>query len=306
VNFYDHDGEAVAAVASYVVDGLSRGERVVVVATGPHRAAVDHALLKHRINPVRARTTGQYSTLDAAKTLDTFMVDGSPDTDKFMANVGGVIDVARADGSTVRVFGEMVALLWDTGNVSGALQLESLWNDLAQDQRFSLLCAYPTTVLGGTPLGDLSRVCALHSAVSPPSSYASSWPALGAAWGERSEVFVPVPEAIGAVRRFVTSVLELWGENHLVSDAAIVISEMATNAVMHADSPFRTVIARSAGVVRLAIEDVGPGLVERHSATREDMGGRGVAIVEALSRRWGCDASPEGKIVWAELIAATS
>jgi hypothetical protein len=49
----------------------------------------------------------------------------------------------REAGSAVRAFGEEVALLWSQGNVPGAIALESLWNDVVDHQRFSLLCAYP-------------------------------------------------------------------------------------------------------------------------------------------------------------------
>ena len=86
---------------------------------------------------------------------------------------GGVLDEPRQAGSEVRAFGEMVALLWHQGNVAGAIALESLWNDLAQQQRFSLLCAYPTTGLTAAELGDVNEVCRLHSVVHPPSSYES-------------------------------------------------------------------------------------------------------------------------------------
>ena len=49
----------------------------------------------------------------------------------------------------------MVALLWHQGNVAAAIELETLWNDLAEDRRFSLLCAYPAQVVGEASLDDL-------------------------------------------------------------------------------------------------------------------------------------------------------
>jgi len=45
-------------------------------------------------------------------------------------------------GREVRAYGEMVALLWDAGDVLGAIELEKLWNELARDLNFSLWCAH--------------------------------------------------------------------------------------------------------------------------------------------------------------------
>ena len=306
VNFYDRDDDLLGAVVGYAAQALRLGERLVVIATGAHRLALDAALADLGLDPYLARSTGRYVACDAAETLASFMVDGRPDAHRFRVSVGGVVAAARADGSTVRAFGEMVALLWDEGNVAAAIELEALWNELAQHQEFSLLCGYPVAALHQAGLGDVSRVCDLHSAVVAPLSYDSPpTPLAGdhgdSADGERSEVFVPVPEAVPAARRFVVNVLEAWGEGELVGDAALVASELATNAVRHGESAFRASITRGRGVVRVAIEDVGPGRPVRRVADPRDSGGRGVAIVETLAHRSGCDMHASGKTVWAEL-----
>lgn len=305
VLFYDIDHELVASVSEYVAAGLSAGETVVVIATGQHRAAIDDDLAEFGIDVTLARATGTYVDLDAAETLDSFMVDGTPDAHRFMVAIGGVLDTARAGGSAVRAFGEMVALLWDQGNVAGAIELESLWNDLAGLRQFSLLCAYPISALAAAELGDVHDVCRLHSAVQPPAGYGSRPPVGGEAGTEdRSGVFVAVPEAVAAARRFVTEALTSWGEDDLVWDGALIVSELATNAVIHGGSPFRASIARSANLVRIAVEDAGPGLPQSRSAPNDALDGRGVAIVEELSHRWGCDRLDAGKVFWAELEVA--
>ena len=68
----------------------------------------------------------------------------------------------------MRIYGEMVAVLWDQGNVAAAIELERLWNDLAIRHPFSLLCAYPTSAFH-TDAGaeQFLQVCAQHSAVIP-------------------------------------------------------------------------------------------------------------------------------------------
>jgi anti-sigma regulatory factor (Ser/Thr protein kinase) len=307
VFFYDVDRELVAAVARYVSEGLADGEPVVVVATSLHLAAIDDALSDQGTDVSSARATGSYLALDAADTLDTFMVDGLPDADRFMGVVGGLLDAPRDAGADLRAFGEMVALLWDQGNVPGAIALESLWNDLKDHYRFSLLCAYPTTGLAAAELGDLSTVCRLHTAVRPPSGYDSPSPSgSGTGASTRSGVFVPAPEAVGAARRFIREALTSWGAHDLVDDGELIVSELATNAVIHGDSPFRTSIERSADAVRIAVEDAGQGLPQSRTAPHDALDGRGVAIVEALARRWGCDRLDGGKVFWAELGIASA
>lgn len=304
VSFYDHDHEVVELVARFAADALGLDERVVIVATPAHRSGIDELLGFLDVDAAHERAAGRLVVLDAATTLATFLVDGAPDPDLFAASIGGVLDEASAGGATVRVFGEMVGLLWEAGNVTGALELETLWNDLIERRRFELLCAYSTASLGTVRLADLGGICARHTRLLPPPSYQAgrhgetSGPLL-------SHVFLPVPEAVAAVRHFVTGILERWQEEDLASDAALVASELATNAVLHADSPFRVSVDRSIGVVCVAIQDVHLGRAEQRQSVAGAVSGRGMAIVEAVARRWGCDALPGGKVVWAELSSSS-
>jgi hypothetical protein len=74
-----------------------------------------------------------------------------------------------------RVFGEMVGLLWHVGNLSAALHLERLWNNLAIIQPFALYCAYSTKGLSGEENRTaLLKICAQHSRVIPAESAASA------------------------------------------------------------------------------------------------------------------------------------
>ncbi len=245
-------------------------------------------------------------TIDARATLDAILRDGVPNPRQFFDLAAGMITDALKDGTRVRAYGEMVALLWELGDVSAALELEELWNALQEDHEFELLCAYPTSALGDARLGDVSEVCALHTQVLPPSGYASGAPAADATIAEYSQVFLPVPEAVAAVRRFVTEALTHWRELDLVTDATLVASELATNAVLHASSPFRVSVDRSVGVICIAIQDSTSDPAEAQDAGHHDGSGRGMVIVEALARRWGSDSLPTGKVVWAELTTTST
>ena len=304
VTFYDADADAVSEIGRFVAEGLASGSRTIVIATPAHRAALDEVLLQHPVDVDQARATGDYLALDAAETLAQFMVDGAPDPGRFRATVGSLVARAGENGRAVRAFGEMVALLWADGNVTGALALESLWNDLATDYEFELLCAYPATVLtDDTGLEDVREVCWLHSGLQPPRSYSSRSDIPASSPGDSaSRMFVPSPLAVGAVRTFVASTVLQHGHQHQLTDALVVASELATNAVRHTSSPFRLTIDLDESAIRIAVEDADrrswPQLRE---VPADDFGGRGIAIVAHIADRWGCDPTDAGKCVWAEL-----
>ena len=108
--------------------------------------------------------------------------------------------------------------------------------------------------------------------------------------------------AAADARRFVTEALLAWGRADLVDDAAVVATELATNAVVHARTGFTvTVSRRPDGSVRLAVRDdsVVPPLPRL--AGLYDGSGRGLRLVEAIAGGWTADLLPGGKVVWAQL-----
>ena len=305
VSFHDRDEDAVIVLASYVADGLTLREPVLVVATADHLLALDRALAGLGWDADALRAERRLTTLDAMETLAGLLVSGVPDAETFRARVLELIDEVRQGADRIRIFGEMVALLWEEGNVAAALDLEVWWNQLAAERTFSLLCAYPHSVLDQASLATVGRVCELHSDVLPPTSYHVDGPGDDEVLLEQASwAFLPVPRAISALRRFVSRTLRSWGEDLLVPDAVLVTSELATNAISHADSPFHASVSRSEGLVRISIEDGSPDVAAQRVASLDDICGRGISIVEALAQQWGHDERPVGKVVWAEFPAA--
>jgi len=172
VQFYESDFFLLNSLAEFVSTGLQRGEVCIAAATQDHLTAVDARLLDQGIDADRARASGQYIWLEAAQTLPKFMVDGSPEPSRFADAVCKPIEQAISTGGRVRVFGELVALLWSEGNHSAALQLEELWNKLHNNNPFSLFCAYPLNgFVGGELEKSVEAVCSAHTKVIPAESY---------------------------------------------------------------------------------------------------------------------------------------
>ena len=144
VHFYEEEETLAGAIAKFVIDGLSAGEIITTVATGEHTRALDRQLRARGSDPDAIRASGRLLSLDAHETLAKFMRDGEPDPSLFRAVIGDVMAerAARANGAGLRVYGEMVDLLWKRAEKSAALRLEDMWNELKAERSFTLLCAY--------------------------------------------------------------------------------------------------------------------------------------------------------------------
>jgi hypothetical protein len=147
-------------VAEFVRQGITSGEVALIVATADHVKQVD-ALLGPQL--------GKVVYLDAEDALGTFMVDGHPDRQRFLDNVGDLVEQAAAAGNgRVRAFGEMVVVLCDQGNVEAAQELEDLWNEVSRRHRLKLLCSYPASTMAAIGRTGQTRLVDTHShAVQP-------------------------------------------------------------------------------------------------------------------------------------------
>ena len=165
VQFYETDEFLSGAVADFLLEGAKAGEPMLLVLTPSHRQPFVDRLAAAGVDVVGATARGQLTVLDAAQTLATFMTERGPDAQRFEQHVGGRIAelVARHPRKRLRVFGEMVDILWREGKEAAAVELEELWNKLQQRHAFSLFCAY---VIGNfLKAGDQQRVAHVHTHV---------------------------------------------------------------------------------------------------------------------------------------------
>jgi DNA-binding NarL/FixJ family response regulator len=102
-------------------------------------------------------------------------------------------------------------------------------------------------------------------------------------------------------REFVRRWLQESGADHASDEASLIVTELATNAVLHADSPYEVRLSRTGGVVRIEVADGDAGTPEPQPFSAVAETGRGIVIVSAISSSWGIDAQPHGKVTWAEL-----
>jgi hypothetical protein len=163
VQFYNNDVFLIDAVSAFIRAGTKENATSIVVATEQHRNELRNTLRASG----DAGSDDKVLYFDAGELLSTFLVDGWPNQPRFTSTVGDIIERAALSGP-VRIYGEMVAVLWAEGKTRAAIRLEKLWNELATRHTFSLLCGYPMS--GFQEQSDslsFLQVCHTHTHVHP-------------------------------------------------------------------------------------------------------------------------------------------
>jgi hypothetical protein len=203
VQLYTDQPFLVRTVTRFVGRGLVEGDAVILIATPEHAEAFKATLAgEFDVNALLDR--GQLVVLDAGVSLAEFMIDGRPDPPRFFALVQRAIDYVRASGfPKVRLFGEMVNLLWRS-NLVATRELEELWNEALALHGVSLLCAYELDNFGHEGhRGLLHEICASHSHFIPVEDYERLELAVARAY---EEVFGDRGDAI-SLRTLMTAAL---------------------------------------------------------------------------------------------------
>jgi anti-sigma regulatory factor (Ser/Thr protein kinase) len=108
------------------------------------------------------------------------------------------------------------------------------------------------------------------------------------------------PMSAAVARDFVAGHLLEHDLPEMVDDLRLVVSELATNAVAHARTPFRVTLSTINRSVRIEIQDASASVPVRATPDEMAPGGRGLVIVDRLSQEWGTRTDDRGqKSVWA-------
>jgi len=111
------------------------------------------------------------------------------------------------------------------------------------------------------------------------------------------------PASVGAARSLVRGALRAWHLDGLEDDVTLMVSELATNAVLHARSAFSVELVRTPDMLRVTVSDHSPGrpAVRHHDPSAGS--GRGMSMVATLATAWGTLAGVDAytKCVWFEV-----
>ncbi|HEY0798338.1 MAG TPA: MEDS domain-containing protein [Candidatus Baltobacteraceae bacterium] len=157
----------ISRLSTYFAEGLRNGDGLLIVSG---RSLFD-ALLPGLVQVQHGRAAEgslwrSLRFIDAHELLERISIADEPDWDAFESAVTSELEkLARACGcKRVRVYGEMVGLLWTQGRRASALQLENFWNRLLEWSDFDLYCGYPIDIFSADfALGAVDGVFCAHT-----------------------------------------------------------------------------------------------------------------------------------------------
>lgn len=118
-------------------------------------------------------------------------------------------------------------------------------------------------------------------------------------------VFPAAPDAVRTARSLVRHTLREWELDSVVDVAALLVSELVTNALRHVTGPIGVRVVRgpagAAGILLVEVSDSLPDPPRERVARPDDEDGRGLQLVASATRRWGTRPGEAGKTVWFEL-----
>lgn len=113
---------------------------------------------------------------------------------------------------------------------------------------------------------------------------------------DSSKRFEPLVTSAVDVRRFVDSTLSEWKvKDELVGFLA---NELATNAILHARTPFEVKLAREDATCRIEVTDANPRMPVLQPVPPDSPSGHGMMIMNRQALQWGVEPQREGKTVW--------
>ena len=102
-------------------------------------------------------------------------------------------------------------------------------------------------------------------------------------------------------RAWTAQMLTAWRVAHLIDEAELLVSELVTNAVLHARTPLALRVVLADDCLRVAVTDESRWLPRPQPKDLDRVGGRGLALVEMLADQWGVEHGSASKTVWFEL-----
>lgn len=168
-HLFDHEDTIADVIADFFETGFEQGAPAIMIATPGRQRAVCRRLAQNGLDLDEATRTRRITLLDARSSSDRFMRDGLPDPGLFASWAQSTLaDHTGVGSARPRLYGEIVDLLRKDGNPEAVLRLERLWNALAHEREFALLCGYDCTGNQLTPDAFARLCCGEHSLVIHP------------------------------------------------------------------------------------------------------------------------------------------
>ncbi len=171
---YQDERFLIEAVGVFAGAGLNNGDGILLAATKPHLRAFTEQVTSMGFDVDAAKRQGQWRELASDEVLVKVMEAGRPNPEVFKQLASKAIRETRGPNGNprLRIFGELVNILWMTGNLPGAMAIEALWDELGKTYPFTLFCGYRMDNFGkAASSGPFQSVCQSHSHLIPAEDY---------------------------------------------------------------------------------------------------------------------------------------
>jgi anti-sigma regulatory factor (Ser/Thr protein kinase) len=118
---------------------------------------------------------------------------------------------------------------------------------------------------------------------------------------EASLTFPAELHSVGAARRFLRATLREWNSDHYEYAAPLVLTELVTNATLHAGTPYTVQLRLEPTHLVVEVVDHSPRLPRALRYATDATTGRGITLIDSFSSAWGATPTPDGKVVWAHV-----
>src|SRR5882762_1780145 len=112
---------------------------------------------------------------------------------------------------------------------------------------------------------------------------------------------LPQPASATRARQAARDYLSDHCPAEVVDTVALLVTELVTNAVIHARTELQLIIDVDSGCVGVRVTDAATSLPAVRGHDRDDMTGRGLTLVDTLATEWGVEPRANGKVVWCNL-----
>ncbi|MFH8344808.1 ATP-binding protein [Streptomyces sp. NPDC018045] len=116
--------------------------------------------------------------------------------------------------------------------------------------------------------------------------------------------YTPTARSVSLARRRAARLVAEWGQGAVAGDAGVIVSELATNALLHGSLRgrlFRVRLVMNPVLLRIEVSDPRGERVPRKRPGVISTSGYGLVLVDGLADRWGTEPRTVGKTVWAEV-----
>jgi len=163
LQLYEDDEIFLDGLEAYVCAGIAKSESVIIIATTEHLSALEKRLINY-YNLNKLIIQKHYMPIDVEVILDKILINSQIDAALFNTEMSNLMkSINRDSNNTIRVFGEIVAVLWGQGNRKAVYELEKLWHEYCKKEKICLYCAYPKAGFIQDSIQSVQHICDCHN-----------------------------------------------------------------------------------------------------------------------------------------------